>query len=304
MGEIAALATSLCWTLNSVQFTFAGKRVGSRVVNRVRLTAAVVFLSLAHLAVYGQPWPIQAAPHRWGWLALSGIIGLIVGDGSLFHAFLLIGPRKSMVLMTLVPVISTVAAWLLLGETLLPVEMMAILITVGGIAWVVSERQPDPPTADEGRDSEQKRTRDRILGVLLGLSGATGQAVGLVVAKRGLAGDFPALSGTVIRMIVAATAVWLMAVLRGEVGPTRQALRDRQVRFWLLGGAFIGPFIGVWLSLVAVRTAPVGIASTLMALSPIMLIPFDHWLFDDTITPRSILGTMVALGGAAVIFLT
>lgn len=301
MGEIAALTTSLCWSLNSIQFTLAGRRVGSRVVNRVRLALAVVFLSVTHLILYGTPWPVQAELYRWGWLGLSGTVGLILGDGALFHAFLLIGPRKSMVLMTLVPVISTVAAWLLLGETLLPIEILAILITVGGIAWVVSERQPQQPP--DAQATEELR-RNRILGVLLGITGATGQALGLVAAKRGLVGDFPALSATVIRMIVAAAIIWMLTLLRREVGRTWQALSDRRARLWLAGGAFIGPFIGVWLSLIAVRTAPVGIASTLMALSPIMLIPFDHWIFDETITPRSIAGTVVALGGAAIIFLT
>jgi drug/metabolite transporter (DMT)-like permease len=123
-----------------------------------------------------------------------------------------------------------------------------------------------------------------------------------VVAKRGLVGDFPALSATLIRMITATAIIWLLALLRGQIGPTWRALEDRQMRLWLAGGAFIGPFIGVWLSLFAVRNAPVGIASTLMALSPIILIPFDHWVFDETITLRSIVGTVVALGGAAVIF--
>jgi drug/metabolite transporter (DMT)-like permease len=103
---------------------------------------------------------------------------------------------------------------------------------------------------------------------------------------------------------VAAAVIWLLALLRGQVKPTWMALKDGHARLWLIGGTFIGPFIGVWLSLIAVRTAPVGIASTLMALSPIMLIPFDHWIFDETVTPRSILGTGVALVGAAVIFLT
>lgn len=301
MGEIAALATSFCWSLNSIQFTFAGRRVGSRVVNRVRLILAVVFLSLTHLLLHGRLWPVQAELYRWGWLGLSGAIGLILGDGSLFQAFLLIGPRKAMVLMTLVPVISTVAAWALLGEILLPIEVMAILITTGGIAWVVSEREPEQSSGDQ--DAEQ-RTRTRILGVLLGVAGATGQALGLVAAKRGLTGDFPALSATVIRMVVAAALIWLLALLRGQIGTTWQALRDRQAGLWVLGGAFIGPFIGVWLSLIAVRTAPVGIASTLMALSPILLIPLDHWIFGETVTTRSIVGTVVALGGAAVIFLT
>ncbi|MFO7741658.1 MAG: DMT family transporter [Anaerolineae bacterium] len=297
MGEIAALATSFCWSLNSIQFTFAGRQVGSRVVNRVRLALAVVFLSLSHVLLYGRLWPVEAELYRWGWLGLSGVIGLIVGDGSLFQAFLLIGPRRSMMLMTLVPVISTLAAWMLLGEVLLPVQIAAILITVAGVAWVVSERQTETETPDHD-------PANRALGVLLGLGGAMGQALGLVAAKRGLVGDFPALSATVIRMTVAAAIIWLLAVIRGQVASTWQALRDRRTRLWLTGGAFIGPFVGVWLSLIAVRTAPVGIASTLMSLSPIILIPFDHWVFDARITARSIVGTAVALTGAALIFVT
>lgn len=296
MGEIAALATSFCWSLNSIQFTFAGRRVGSRVVNRVRLAFAVVFLSLSHLALYGTLWPVGAELHRWAWLGLSGTIGLIIGDGSLFQAFLLIGPRRSMMLMTLVPVVSTLAAWGLLGEVLLPIEIVAILITVGGVAWVVSERQAEP--ASDDRDPA-----DRALGVLLGLVGASGQALGLVAAKRGLAGDFPALSATVIRMVIAAALIWLLSLIRGQVGPTWEALKDRRALLWLAGGALIGPFIGVWLSLIAVRAAPVGIASTFMSLSPIILIPFDHWIFDETITLRSIVGTVVALTGTAILFI-
>jgi drug/metabolite transporter (DMT)-like permease len=301
MGEIAALATSFCWSLNSIQFTLAGRRVGSRVVNRVRLALAVIFLSITHLLVRGSLWPAQAELHRWVWLGLSGTVGLVLGDGALFHAFLLIGPRRSMVLMTLVPVISTVTAWLLLGETLLPVEIAAVLITVGGIAWVVSEGLPDQESPDQ---DPQDGVQNRVLGVLLGLCGAIGQALGLVLAKRGLIGDFPAISATMMRMIAATAVVWLFALLRGQIGSTWQALEDRQTRFWLTGGAFFGPFVGVWLSLFAVRNAPVGIASTLMALSPIILIPLDHWVFDETITFRSVVGTVVALGGAAVIFVT
>lgn len=296
MGEIAAVATSFCWSVNSIQFTLAGRRVGSRVVNRVRLALAVVFLSLSHLFLYGELWPTGAELHRWGWLGLSGIVGLIIGDGSLFQAFLRIGPRRSMMLMTLVPVISTFAAWLLLGETLLPVEILAILITVGGVAWVVSEKRADTDLV--GDDPV-----DRALGVLLGLCGAAGQAVGLVAAKRGLVGAFPPLSATVIRMLIAGAALWILTAIRGQVRPTWQALKDREARFYIAAGAFVGPFVGVWLSLIAVRTAPVGIASTLMSLSPIVLIPFDYWLFNESITARSVLGTVVALVGTATLFI-
>jgi drug/metabolite transporter (DMT)-like permease len=107
-----------------------------------------------------------------------------------------------------------------------------------------------------------------------------------------------------MRMITATVVIWLFALLRGQIGHTWQALDDRRTCLWLAGGTLVGPFIGVWLTLLAVRNAPVGIASTLMALSPIILIPLDHWIFGETITVRSIFGTVIALGGVTVIFIT
>ena len=299
MGEIAAVVTSICWSLNSIQFTLAGRRVGSEVVNRVRLVLAVLYLSLAHLLLHGELWPVHAGPFRWGWLGLSGVIGLVIGDACLFQAFLFIGPRRAMLLMTLVPVISTLLAWGWLGETLRPAEVGAVLLTVGGIAWVVAERQRDPA----GRIPAQ-RERHYTLGVLLGLGGAMGQALGLVTAKQGLNGDFPPLSATVIRMVVGSGVIWLLTLFRGQVGATWHALGDRRARLFIVGGSLIGPFIGVWLSMVAVQHAQVGIASTLMALSPIIMIPLDHWIFHEPVSLRSVAGTVVALVGAAIIFLT
>ena len=296
MGEIAALATSFFWSLTSIQFTLAGQRIGSEVVNRTRLVLAVLYLSLAHLLLYGELWPIHAEPFRWGWLGLSGTIGLALGDACLFQAFLLIGTRRAMLLMTLAPVISTLVAWGWLGETLHPAEIGAVLLAVGGIAWVVSERQQT-----QGASVESKR--QYALGVLLGLGGALGQALGLVTAKQGLAGDFPSLSATLIRMVVATGVIWLLTLARGQVGATWHALGDKKARLFLVGGALTGPFIGVWLSMVAVQHAHVGIASTLMALSPIILIPLGHWIFHEQISRRSVTGTVVARAGANNIFI-
>ena len=299
MGEIAALAASFCWAFNSIQFTLAGQRVGSRVVNRVRLILAALYLSLAHLLLRGELWPIHAEPFRWGWLGLSGVIGLVIGDACLFQAFLFIGPRRSMLLMTLVPVVSALMAWGWLGETLRPAEVGAVLLTVGGIAWVVAERQ-----RGQSGSGPAGREHHYALGVLLGLGGALGQALGLVTAKQGVAGDFPSLSATVIRMLVAAVVMWLLTLVRGQVGSTWRALGDGRARLFLVGGSLIGPFAGVWLSMVAVQHAQVGVASTLMALSPIILIPLDHWVFHEPISPRSVAGTVVALAGATILFLT
>jgi drug/metabolite transporter (DMT)-like permease len=297
MGEVAALLTSLCWSLTSVQFTLAGRRLGSGVVNRIRLVLATLFLASVHLLLYGQPLPLDAEPFRWGWLGLSGTAGLVLGDASLFQSFVLIGPHRGALLMTLVPVISTLLAWGWLGETLLPGEILAMLLAVGGIAWVVSERQPESKAGIEspGRYG---------MGVLLGAGGALGQALGLVLAKQGLVGDFPSLSAALIRMVTAAVVIWAFTLVQGRVKAVWRTLGDTKALVPLVGGALTGPFLGVWLSMVAVQHAPVGIASTLMAMSPIMLIPLSSRVFRERVSLRAVAGTAVALVGASIIFLT
>jgi len=294
MGEMAALATSFFWSLTSIQFTLAGRRIGSQAVNRLRLALAVCYLSLAHWLLYGEVWPLHAEPFRWGWLGLSGAVGLVLGDASLFQAFVLIGPRRAMLLMTLVPVISALLAWGWLGETLQWVEIGAVLLTVGGVAWVVSERRTAQKAATSGEGSY-------ALGVLLGLGGAVGQSLGLVASKQGLVGNFPSLSATLIRMLVATALIWLLALLQRKSGTTLRALQDKKSGLFVAGGALTGPFLGVWSSMVAVQNAQVGIASALMALSPIILIPLERWIFHEQITPRAVVGTVVALAGATLI---
>lgn len=301
IGELAALATAVLWSFTGIQFTFAGRRVGSAVVNRTRLVLAVFYLSIAHLLLQGQWWPLGASREGWFWLGLSGIVGLAIGDAFLFQAYVSIGPRRSQVVMTTVPVMSTVLAWLLFNEALTAIELLAMALTLLGVAWVVSERRNHRSRIAFAGDDNR---RTYMIGVLLALGGAAGQAGGLLLSKKGLEGGFPPLSATVIRMVVAAGAIWLLALLRGQAPATIRAVRDRRALVLIAGGAFTGPFLGVWNSMIAVQNAPIGIASTLMALSPVMLIPLSRYFFGERVTSRAVLGTLIALAGTALIFLT
>lgn len=293
LGEVAALGTSICWTFTSIFFTLSGRRVGSVVVNQTRLLLAVLFLSLTHLLTQGKLLPDQANLYRWYWLGLSGMIGLVLGDGFLFQAFVMIGARRSMLLMALVPIISTLSAWLFLGERLSAVEIIAIGLAVGGVAWVVSKREANGLQIDR---------RTYWLGILAGLAGAFGQALGLVASKQGMLGGFSPLSATLMRMIVAALVIWGFALIRGRAGQSLRALADRQASLAILGGAIAGPFLGVWLSLVAVNLTQVGIAATLMALSPIFLLLPSGWIFKERVSLQSVVGTVLAIVGVALIF--
>lgn len=296
IGQTAALATSVFFSFTSTLFTLAGRRVGSLVVNRTRLVLAILFLTSAHLAL-GIPLPLHAAREHWAWLSLSGVIGLVLGDAFLFQAFIWIGPRLSMLMMSLAPVLATLLAWLFLSERLSSFQILGILITLGGISWVILERPAN-------RELVQIDARQYLHGLLFGLGAATGQALGLITAKKGLADGFPALSGTLIRMLAAATVLWLITILSRQARPTLEKLSaNRQAVLFILGGAFSGPFLGVTFSLLAVQNTQVGIASTLMALPPVFLLPISYFVFGERFGWRAVFGTGAAILGVALLFL-
>jgi drug/metabolite transporter (DMT)-like permease len=296
LGEIAALGTSVCWSATASFFSVAARRVGSVTVNRTRLALAVGLLAATHWAIRGSLIPLSAEPSRWFWLGLSGVVGLVLGDACLFQAFIWIGPRIGMLMMSLAPIIAALLALFFLGENLVPMQWLAIVITLAGVAMVVLDRQRPEPAAGEKPNFAR--------GILFGLGAAAGQATGLVLAKRGLEGEYDALSGVLIRMLVAFVVIWILAVLLRQAGETLQRVRsERDVILPLLGGAVTGPYIGVWLSLIAVQRTEVGIASTLMALPPVFLLPIGRFIFKESIGLQAIVGTLVAVGGVALLFL-
>jgi len=293
IGELAALATSLFFSFASIFFTLAGRRVGSMVVNRTRLAVAVVFLSVTHWVMLGSPLPLHAEPERWLWLGLSGIVGLALGDVFLFQAFVKIGPRLSMLMMSMAPMIATIQAWIFLGEIMSAEQIAGILITIGGIAWVVME----------GNGNNNQKNRDYARGMLYGLGGAIGQATGLVLAKNGLFGEFSPISGNIIRMIMATVVLWVVAFIRRETGKTLRTLaEDRRGMGFTIAGAIVGPFLGVSFSLLAVQRTAVGVASTLMALPPLFLLPLSYAVFRERFGWGAVVGTFLTVFGVAILF--
>lgn len=295
IGQLSALMTSVLWTTTSTFFTLGGRQVGSVVLNRTRLLFAVAFLLLAHL-ILGVPLPLGIETERLLWLSLSGVIGLVIGDALLFQGFVMVGPRISMLMMSLAPVIASLLAWMFLDEILSLGQIAGMLLTLIGISLVVLE--------GNGNRLNQIDQSTYFLGVLLAFGGAAGQATGLVAAKQGLSGDFPALSGTLVRMVAAVLVMWLITIIRRQAGTTIARIRKnpRALRF-IVAGAFTGPFLGVTFSLVAVQNTEVGIASTLMALPPVLLLPVGYFVFNERFGWQAILGTLIAISGVGVLFL-
>jgi drug/metabolite transporter (DMT)-like permease len=294
IGEIAALFTSFCWAMSAVGFSNATRQFGSQVTNRLRVVLAMVALILINTLLYARPIPFDAGASRWGWLTISGIIGLAMGDAFLFSCYRHVGPRIGLLLLSLAPIFGAISAWLIFGETLTITQIMGIAVTLGGISWVVFAR-------GEGSNESDHDWRK---GLLLGVLAAFCQATGLVLSKQGMANGFSPFAATLIRMIAAVTTLWIMALFQKQAGKTVRAIREHPIGLkWTLFGSFFGPVFGVTASLFAIQHAEIGVASTLMALPPIVMLPISHFFYKEKLNWQAVVGTLVAIGGVSLLFL-
>lgn len=292
VGELAALGTAVCWGTSALAFEAAGGRIGSMVVNFLRLIVGLGFLTAYATVVRGLPLPTDASVHAWSWLALSGIVGFTFGDLCLFRAFVVIGPRLSTLMMSLAPPMTAVIAWAFLGETLDPTDVVGMTLTVGGIAWAI---------VDRSGDDRDRHTARPVHGVVLGFLGALGQAGGLVLSKHGM-GDYDAFAATQIRVVAGiAGFVVLFSALRWWPRVAR-GLHDRRALAQTSLGAIFGPFLGVALSLVAVQHTQAGIAASIMATTPILIIPAVVLMGRERVGIGGVAGAITAVVGVAILF--
>lgn len=297
LGELAALGAATFWTFSSLFFTIGGRRVGAFAVNRMRLVFAVLLVGTAHWLIYGQPFPAGADGYRVFWLGMSAIVGLVIGDTLLFQCYVLVGARIGVLMFVLGPPFGALLSWLFLGEGMTSIELLAMALVLAGVLWVVLERAGGLAVGSIER-------RNFGLGLFLGVLAQFCQQANLVMSKQGLIGGYSALSGVMIRMLTALIAIWLLAIIQREAGRTIRAVRaDGRAAAAIFGGAFSGPFLGVWLSMIAVQSSRVGVASTLMALTPVISLPVVRFVLKERVSPRAILGTLVAMAGVALMVL-
>ncbi len=293
LGEIAALLTAIFWTTSALAFESASRRIGSLTVNLLRLVLGFFFLSVFCLFYRGAFLPLDAPPKAWLWLSLSGVVGFSIGDLFLFRAFVVLGSRIAMLLMALVPPLTALLGWLVLGETLSPSHFFGMGLTLGGIALVVLERNVE---------EKQIRLSHPVAGIWYALGGAAGQAVGLIFSKMGMDAYHP-FPASQIRILSGIAGFSILFVLIRGWGRMASAFRDRKALFHLTIGSFFGPFLGVSFSLMAVKHTATGVASTIMAIVPVLIIPPAVIFMKEKVNAKEVLGAVVAVAGVALMFL-
>ncbi len=296
IGELAALVTAVCWTVTAISFEAASRKVGSVPVNIIRLIMAFGLLSVYSWIRRDMPFPADAGSFHWIWLSLSGLVGFVIGDLFLFKAFTLIGSRLSLLLMTLVPPIAAFTGWLFLGETLAWIHLGGMMLTMSGIAMVILYKH--------GQRSRPGTVADKVppKGVVFALLGAAGQAVGLVLSKYGMQ-TYDAFSATQIRVLAGIAGFAIVIHFFKKWGAVQNALDNRTALMLMLLGAAFGPFLGVSSSLIAVKHTATGIASTIMSISPILILPATWLIYKQHITWKELLGAVISVAGVALFFI-
>jgi len=294
IGEIAGLATSFFFAMSAFIFSKAGSMVGPLVTNRMRLIIALTYLVILNLILFNEPLPFSVGSSHWLWLGLSGVIGLALGDAFLFQSYVFVGPRLGILLLSLAPIFGSIIAWIFFGETLTLMQIIGIVLALAGIGWVVMSHE-------EAANTPHGHTRR---GVIFGILAGLGQAIGLVLAKQGMVNDISPFQANAIRMLAAATFIWIWTLAEGQAKATIKTVREQPKVLKLIAlGALVGPLLGVSTSLLAVQHAEVGVASTLMALPPVIVLPISYFVFKEKVGWQAIAGTLLAILGVAVLFL-
>jgi drug/metabolite transporter (DMT)-like permease len=292
-GEIAALATAVCWTITSAAFEHTGKKIGSLNLNLLRLVIGMTFLSLFTWITRGYILPFDASGKAWFWLSISGFVGIVLGDLFLFEAFVRIGARISMLIYSSVPPLSALLAYLFLGESMSFQQLLGMTITLIGISMVI---------LISGDEKNKVKLAHPIVGILLAFGGAIGQAAGYIIGKYGMA-DYDPFAATQIRLIAGLISFSILFIFKKQWGSFFKAFKHRSAMKAVTIGSFFGPFIGISLSLYAVQQINPGVASTLISITPVLLIPYAILIKKETIVPREILGSFIAIAGVALMFL-
>jgi len=293
IGEIAALLTAFCWTVTAMAFESASNKVGSIAVNLIRLVLALVYLSIFSLITRDMALPMDASGSMWIWLSISGLIGFVIGDLFLFESYTIIGSRISMLIMTLVPPITALLSWMMMGETLTLLNFAGMALTIGGISIVIVNRN---------NGEKAFSISHSLKGILFAFIGAVGQAVGLVFSKIGM-GSYNAFAATQIRIITGIIGFTIVISFWRKWRNVGSAVKNTPAMKRIIFGSIFGPFLGVSFSLYAVQHANTGVASTIMAIVPVLIIPPAIIFLKQKVSLKEIIGATISVAGVALLFI-
>ncbi len=330
IGETIALGVAVSWTATALFAEVSSKRMGSLPLNTLRMTMSLILLTLTLWLLMGVPYPRYADGPTWLWLALSGVVGYVIGDYCLMQGYIYIGSRFGQLFMTLSAPTAAITGRLLLGEEMSTLAIIGMVVTLSGISLSILSKSDQKPDK-EGHKSQSLKLTLPARGIFFASMAGICQGFGLVLSKMGLGHYNNALStegidpmtaptdvllpvplqfsvpfaATMIRASIGLVGFFLLLVLFNKDWKQKlsHAAHDHVAMWCLLGATIFGPFVGVSASLLATEYTSTGIAQTIFALTPILIIAPAAWLFHQKVTLREIIGAVISVAGVCLFFI-
>ncbi len=291
LHELAALGTATCWATTGLISADAVRALGAFHFNLIRQVFVSLLLAVIVLALGtggGLTWPVVAV------LALSGVIGILVGDTCNFAAVGRIGPRRAGAIFALNAPMAAIMGWAWLGEALPGQAVLGIGVTVAGVALAILGR----PRADAHRLEALHGTI--VVGALFGLAAGFGQAAGSLIARPVMTAGLDPYLASLVR--VGASGLTMGVLAAAPMAPARPVAISRKTLVLTAATAIIGLLIGMTLFLYALQGSKTGIIATLSATSPVIILPLLWLRTGQRPSALSLAGGALAVAGLALIF--
>jgi drug/metabolite transporter (DMT)-like permease len=292
----AAFLTTILFSISAVCGQRTSKMLGGTEANFWRLCfAALLLAAWAHLAGAG-------VSGRGFWIFfVSGCIGFGFGDAALFQALPRIGSRLSVLMvLCLSSPVAALIEWLWLGTTLSWREIGCGILVLLGVAVALAP----------GRHID--RANHFGAGLAFGLIAAVCQALGAVLSRKAFAvaqhagenidGITAAYQRILGGVLLTALLLWIIKSRNAPL-PGNARERWRKAWAWVLLNGLSGPALGVSCYQWALKIAPTGVVLPIVAMTPIVIIPFSRYVEGERATLRSLIGGSVAVLGAVLLAL-
>lgn len=299
VGELAAILAALAWTVNSLSLERFGKGYSPWSLNALTKSGGLIAVSLLAFLMGGRLFP-QADALQWTLLLLSGMLGFSFGDGFLFAAFQALGAKRTLLIFSINPIIAALLGWAFLGEALKPLHIVGILLAVFGIMWVIRADLGEQQQANS-QSGDASGHRITWQGLLFAALATLGQAAGALLSKAGMASLEP-VPAAQIRLVGGVLGMAVLLTLTKQWRTLPVPLTQRRGRAILAVSVILGTLVGMVLSMLAIKSTQVAIASILMSLMPVMILPISALAYHERIRAREALGAVITLLGVALLF--
>ncbi|HEX9819494.1 MAG TPA: DMT family transporter [Methylomirabilota bacterium] len=286
LGAACALGAALAWSVTSLLARTLMPHYGSVTINAVRSGIAGTLLVGCVVTLHGPAVLVTMSATTFVLLALSIVAAIGVGDTVFFESTRAIGLGRAMTIATTYPIGAALLASALLDERITTAVAVGTLLTLGGVALIVSVRS-------EGE------TRPARLGFGVGMAviASVAWAVSTVMMKAPLH-EIEPLTAQAVRLPLASVLLFLTPWARGAGAALREAGRGPLVRIGVLS---VITAVSSVLFVASLKYAGVTVGAVLSSTAPLFALPLGVIFLGERASPWTVLGALVAVGGIVVL---